>query len=61
MKKRRWKVSQMGVECTYKNVDSLIEEIRQFNEYGRDRDAFELVIMDMTDEEYEALPEFEGW
>ena len=61
MKKRRWKVSQMGVSCTYKNVDSLIEFIREVNEYGMDNDVFELTIMDMTDEEYEAMPEFEGW
>jgi len=59
-KKRRWKCSQMGVECWHSDVESQLDELKAFDECGRDGDSFTLTIVDMTDEDFEALPEFEG-
>ena len=59
-KKRRWYFSQMGVPIVHINLDGLIAEIGEIEKNGLDGDTFELKIMDMTDEEYEKLNEFEG-
>jgi hypothetical protein len=59
-KKRRWYFSQMGVPIVHKDIDGLIGELGEIEKNGLDGDTFELKIMDMTDEEYNKLKEFEG-
>lgn len=59
-KKRRWYFSQMGVMIVHENLEGLIAEIGEIEKNGLDGDTFELKIMDMTDEEFAKLKEFEG-
>jgi len=59
-KKRYVKLTQMGVSCV-QTLDLAIEGIREAFEHGLTTDVLEVRFMDMTDAEYEALPEFQGW
>lgn len=59
-KKRRWYFSQSGVAIVHKNIDELFDEIKEIDKNGLEGDTFELKIIDMTDEEFEKLSEFEG-
>lgn len=58
--KRRYYFSQMGVSFIHANLKDLIEELEIIDKNGLDGDTFELRIVDMSDEEYGKLKEFEG-
>lgn len=57
---RRYIVSQMGVCQTYPNLEVLISDLREMDGTALDCDELLITIKDMTDEEYNMLPEFEG-
>ena len=59
-KKRRWYFSQSGVPIVHINLDELFQELKEIEQNGLEGDTFELRIIDMTDEEFEKLNEFEG-
>jgi hypothetical protein len=50
----------MGVSSV-QTLDLAIEEIREAYKYALTTDVLEVRFMDMTDAEYEALPEFKGY
>ena len=59
-KKRYVKLTQMGVS-TVQPLDLAIEEIREAFQHALTTDVLEIRFVDMTDAEYEALPEFQGY
>jgi hypothetical protein len=46
--------------CIYTSLDALLEEIKLFIEEG-DGAEIKVDVVEMTQEEYDELPEFEGW
>lgn len=60
MKKRYVKLAQMGVSSV-STLDQAIEEIKEAYKNALPTDVTEIRFMDLTDAEYEALPEFQGW
>jgi len=59
-KKRYVKLTQMGVSSV-QTLDLAIEEIREAFQDALTTDVLEVRFMDMTEAEYEALPEFQGY
>ena len=59
-KKRYVKLTQMGVSSV-QTLDLAIEELREAFKYALTTDVLEVRFMDMTEAEYEALPEFKGY
>jgi hypothetical protein len=59
-KKRYMKLTQMGVSSV-QTLDLAIEEIREAFKYALTTDVLEVRFMDLTEAEYEALPEFQGY
>jgi hypothetical protein len=49
----------MGVSSV-QSLDLAIEELREAFQYALTTDVLEVRFMDMTEAEYEALPEFKG-
>ena len=60
MKKRYVKLTQVGVSSV-STLDQAIEEIKEAYKNALPTDVTEIRFMDLTDAEYEALPEFQGW
>ena len=61
VEKRRYvKLTQMGVSSV-QSLDLAIEELREAFQYALPTDVLEVRFMDMTEAEYEALPEFKGY
>jgi hypothetical protein len=58
-KKRYVKLTQMGVSSV-QTLDLAIEEIREAFQHALTTDVMEVRFMDLTEAEYEALPEFQG-
>jgi hypothetical protein len=50
----------MGVSSV-QTIDLAIEEIREAFQYALDTDVLEVRFVDLTADEYEALPEFQGY
>jgi hypothetical protein len=59
-KKRYVKLTQMGVSSV-QTLDLAIEELREAFANALTTDVLEVRFMDMTEAEYEALPEFKGY
>jgi hypothetical protein len=59
-KKRYVKLTQKGVSSV-QTLDRAIEEIREAFQYALTTDVLEVRFMDLTEAEYEALPEFQGY
>ena len=57
---RVYKSKVGNVETVFKNVDDAVEELREILTNVLVGDYNEYSICDMTKEEYELLPEFEG-
>lgn len=58
-KKRYVKLTSMGVS-SIQPFDAAIEELRDAFKYALTTDVMELRFLDMTEAEYQALPEFKG-
>lgn len=52
---------QNKVGCYFKNNEIGIEEFKSFLEYANNYDKITYQIIEMSEEEYNKLPEFEGW
>lgn len=59
-KKRYVKISQMGVSSIVP-LEMAIEEIREAYENALASDTLEMRFVDLTEDEYEKLPEFQGY
>jgi len=59
-KKRYVKLTQMRISSV-QPLDAAILEIREAFEHAMTTDVLEIGFMDLTDAEYEALPEFQGY
>jgi hypothetical protein len=57
MKKRYVKLTQMGVSSV-QTLDLAIEEIREAYQCAMSTDVLEVAFLDLTEAEYNALPEF---
>ena len=60
VKKRYVRLTQMGVSSV-QPLEHAILEIREAHEHALTSDVLEVRFMDLTDAEYEALPEFQGY
>lgn len=58
--KRYVKLTQMGVS-SIQTLDRAVEEIHEAFKYALPTDIMEIRFVDMTETEYEALPEFKGY
>jgi hypothetical protein len=57
---RAWESSDnRGVSCVFKRSTDMIEELRLFVENSLPGDTITYETLEMTDEEFEALPEVE--
>ena len=54
------KTMQMGVSCIQSLGDAL-DEVKEAYENAMNRDVIELSFVDMTEEEFSKLPEFNGY
>ena len=45
----------------YKDLDSLLDETKRFFEMDGVGEGLALIKAEMTEEEFKALPDFEGW
>ena len=52
---------QNNVGCYFKNSEEGIEEFKAFLEYAVENDKITYQIIEMTEAEFENLPEFGGW
>ena len=54
------KTLQSGI-CLWQNMEDALEEIKAHLEEGDTGDVIEIIITEMTEEDYNVLPEFEGY
>ena len=47
--------------CLWKDLEDAIEEIRSHLSEGENGEVIEAIITEMSDEDYNKLPEFEGY
>lgn len=52
---------QNNVTCYFKVNDDCSDEFKAFLEHGCELDKITYQILEMTEEEFNNLPEFEGW
>ena len=50
-----------GVKCVFGDLNHAMEEVRSIIENTDAPDSVELEVIEMTDEEFENLPEFQGY
>lgn len=54
------KTLQSGM-CLWQDAEGALEEIRSHLEQGETGDVIEVIITEMSEEDYNTLPEFEGY
>lgn len=54
------KITQMGLSCL-QTLDESIEMLKEAHKNALPEDVLEVRFVEMTEEEYEGLPEFEGF
>jgi len=56
----KYKTLQSGL-CLWQDAEDALEEIRSHLEQGETGDVIEVIITEMSEEDYNTLPEFEGY
>jgi hypothetical protein len=57
-----YRVGPLGFgKCGFDNLDEAIEEIKNLLSEAPPKERITIEILEMTEEEYENLPEFEGY
>lgn len=59
-KKKYITIERYGDKCTFP-LEGALEEIKIFYECDEDKDEIKLIITEMTQEEFDELPEHQGW
>lgn len=62
MKRPYCKITRDGQSCTTPDAETAAEELRGHLQYAAEGDDdLTVTIVWMTQDEYEAMPEFQGW
>jgi len=56
-----FKIRYDGSHCTFDSMEGALEEIKVFMREQDEPSMIALELVEMTQEEYDALPEFTGW
>ncbi len=59
-KKKYITIERDGDKCTF-TLDGALEEIKIFHEAEENGDEIKLIVTEITEEEFEKLPEHQGW
>lgn len=60
-KRRMVKISRDNTYCVFPNLEAALEEARMHFTEGEADDEFTWTNVEMSQAEFDALPEFEGW
>ena len=60
-KKRMVKIVRDRMYCIYPTLENALEEVRSHYAEGEAGDEFIWTNIEMSEEEFNALPEFTGW
>lgn len=60
-KKRMVKIQRNGQWCVFDKFEHALEDVQLHYSEGSDGDSFTWTNVDMTQEEFDALPIFTGW